>query len=163
MKKKYGFSMLLLSVMLAVSLIFVAIPDVATGGAGSPEPTDVKFKSGNIAGFLTAELGGEQVPIGSFVTLTLVGICGEKFVDSYVEVGPIEIGPIPMDRPNFSKTGWRDLIELYIEVENAGPAGCFSETGGETLMIKDVKKVYEVVEGGDLGVFVADVVVKARK
>jgi len=166
MKKKRGFSMLFLSVMLAVSLIFVAIPDMATGAAGGPEPGDVKFQNGKITGIMKVVLG-EQSGDEAWVTVSLIGFCKGKIKECYVEVPPTDflVPLLSMHRPFFAIAGWKILLEMYIEAQGAGPAGCFSEDGGETLMIEDVKKVYTVVNnGGALGdTIVADVVVKALK
>ena len=139
MVSKTGLKRLALSIMLAIPLIIGAASDGFAGTEGGPPGAKISGKA--IDSVLTAVL---VVPTEGdpYVVSVIVGTCNKSPVVFGPEIGIGEDGTIRPDNIASIKASCEqpgDECVEYYELPDAGPPGCYSDLGGEDLIITRVK------------------------
>ena len=133
MAKKNRTKALILGIVIVTTLVF-GVNFVAFSGGPEPPPDGTKITGKAKTVILTAV----QISINGWpvVVQVIVGECN----DAQFQLGPYVEGNGLITSTNIAEIIESDL--LYQTLPDAGPAGCYSEYGGEDLIITKVTEFF---------------------
>jgi hypothetical protein len=121
---------------LILFLVTLQLARTTFAGAPEPQPPPQKIKGPDIKGDLIVTFFDDGIGTSGSVSTVVAECKGKQFV-----VGPFFF---PGSHADFLVGIQKVNLESGWKAENAGPKGCLSKNGGETLTIEKVKS-YDVL------------------
>lgn len=140
MIRKLTSGVLFLTILLVLPLILIPAPN---GYAGGPEPPYEGIPAGGkvITGHLSVGLAVNPF----YVTDPMMGMAASLFIGACGKMD-VAIGPFyeTITLSGFMEETTEEFLESYT-LAGVGPPGCFTENGGEDLIITKIKKFTRVI------------------